>query len=115
MEITLQSDKIYIADKPVDFRKSIDGLSALVIEELQKNPGEGVYIFYSKSLNRIKILSWHRNGFVMIYKRLESGKFFVRYNGENNLEINSEQLNWLLIGVDWRLLSGGENNINTYF
>lgn len=115
MEITLQSDKIYVADKPVDFRKSIDGLSALVIEELQKNPSEGVYIFYSKSLNRIKILSWHRNGFVMIYKRLESGKFFVRYNGENNLEINSEQLNWLLIGVDWRLLSGGENNINTYF
>ncbi|NOR68845.1 MAG: IS66 family insertion sequence element accessory protein TnpB [Methylomarinum sp.] len=101
MEIALQSEKIYIANKPVDFRKSIDGLSALVIEDLQKEPNKGIYIFYNKSLNRIKVLGWHRNGFVMIYKRLESGKFFVRYNNDADLQINSEQLNWLLIGLDW--------------
>lgn len=115
MEITLQSEKIYIASKAVDFRKSIDGLASIVVEEMQNKPSEGVYIFYNKSLNRLKILGWHRNGFVLVYKRLESGKFFVRYGNDNNLEINSEQLNWLLIGLDWKLLSGGENKINSYF
>ena len=118
MEIALQSKSIYMANKPTDFRKGIDGLSALVIEDLQKEPNKGVYIFYNKSLNRlnrIKVLGWHRNGFVLVYKKLESGKFFVRYDGDNNLEINSDQLNWLLIGLDWKLLSGGECKINTYF
>lgn len=115
MEIALQSESIYIADKSVDFRKSINGLSALVIEDLQKKPHEEVYIFYNKSLNRLKILGWHRNGFVLIYKLLESGKFFVRHGMDNNLEINSEQLNWLLIGLDWKLLSGGECKISNYF
>jgi transposase len=114
MEITLQSDQIFIADKPVDFRKSIDGLCALVVEEMQKEPSGGVYIFYNKSLDRVKVLGWHRNGFAMIYKRLEVGKFFIRRDGDN-LQLNSEQLNWLLIGVDWKLLSGGKCNINTYF
>lgn len=115
MEITLQSEKIYIADKAVDFRRSIDGLASIVVEQMQKEPGEGIYVFYNKSLNRVKVLGWHRNGFALIYKRLESGKFFVRYTGADNLEINSEQLNWLLIGLDWQLMSGGKNNINNYF
>ena len=114
MEIALQSEKIYIANKPIDFRKSIDGLCALVVEEMKMEPGNGIYIFYNKNLNRIKILGWHRNGFALIYKRLESGKFFVRVDGDN-LQINSDQLNMLLIGIDWKLLSHVECKINTHF
>lgn len=114
MEIALQSEKIFIANKAVDFRKNINGLCALIVEEMQKEPGKGIYIFYNKNLNRLKILGWHKNGFVMLYKVLESGKFFVRCDGDN-LQINSEQLNWLITGVDWKLLSGGECKINTYF
>ena len=113
MEIALKSQTIFIANKPIDFRKSIDGLCALVVE-MQKDPGVGIYIFYNKNRNRVKILGWHRNGFALIYKRLETGKFFIHCDGDN-LQINSEQLNWLLIGVDWKLLSGGECKINTYF
>lgn len=115
MEIALQSEKIYIASKAVDFRKSIDGLASIVVEQMQKELGEGVYVFYNKSVNRVKILGWHRNGFALIYKRLESGKFFVRYDADDNLEINSEQLNWLLVGLDWQLMTGGKNKINNYF
>jgi len=114
MEITLQSEQIFIANKPVDFRKSITGLCAMVVEDMQKEPSKGIYIFCNKNMDRLKILGWHRNGFIMLYKVLESGKFFVHYDG-NNLQINSEQLNWLLTGVDWKLLSGGECKINTYF
>lgn len=114
MEITLRSEKIYIANKPVDFRRSIDGLCVMVIEEMQKKPNDGIYIFYNKHLNRIKILGWHRNGFVLLYKRLESGRFFVRYDSDE-LQINSDQLNMLLIGINWKLLSHVECKINTHF
>lgn len=110
----MQSDKIFIASKAVDFRRGIDGLCALVIEELKQNPNSGIYVFYNMNFNKVKVLGWHNNGFVMVYKRLESGKFFVRTNGEK-LQINSDQLNWLLIGVDWKLLFEGECNNNTYF
>ena len=68
MEITLQAEKIYLANKYVDFRKSINGLCALVVEEMQKEPGKGIYIFYNKNLDRIKVLGWHRNGFALIIR-----------------------------------------------
>lgn len=112
MEIALRSNQIYLANKPIDFRKGIDGLCALIIE-MQKDPGNGIYIFYNKHMNRIKVLGWHRNGFVVIGKRLESGKFFVRFG--NNVQINSEQLNMLLIGINWKLLTHEECKNNTYF
>ena len=105
MKITLQSETIYLANKPIDFRKAVNGLCVSVVEDMQKNPGDGIYIFYNKNLDRVKILGWHSNGYVMVYKRLEKGKFFVRVKGDN-IQINSDQLNWLLAGVDWRLLSG---------
>jgi len=114
MEIGLQSEEIYISNKPVDFRKSIDGLCSLIVEDMQKKPGNGVYVFYNKNLNRIKVLGWHRNGFAMIYKRLESGKFFVRAC-KDNIQIDSEQLNWLLTGIDWKLMRPVECKNNTYF
>jgi transposase len=114
VKISLQAEKIYIASQAIDFRVGVDGLCALVQEDLQQSPNSGIYLFYNKSFNKIKLLGWHGNGFVMIYKRLEHGKFFVRTNG-SNLQINSEQLNWLLIGVDWRLLTHQEGSFNAYF
>lgn len=107
MKIKLEAEQIFIADKPIDFRKSINGLCILVADELKKEPSKGMYIFYNKDLNRIKILGWHKNGFVMVYKRLEQGKFFLHHD-EGSLQINSEQLNWLLTGIDWQLLSNNE-------
>lgn len=114
MEIALQSEKIFIASKAVDFRSAIDGLSAIIVEDMNLKPQEGIYIFYNKNMNRIKILGWHKNGFILIYKRLERGKFFVQTNCDN-LQINAEQLSWLLSGVDWRLLSNTKCKYNTYF
>jgi len=114
MEIVLQSELIFIASQAIDFRKSIDGLCALVVA-MNKDPGNGVYIFYNKAMNRIKILGWHRNGFALLYKKLESGKFFMHIEN-NEVALNSEQLNWLLVGVDWQLLSGiSKNKINAYY
>lgn len=113
MEITLQDNNIFIADQPIDFRKSIDGLCAIVVAK-QCHPGEGTYIFYNQAMNRLKILGWHRNGFVVLYKKLDTGKFFVRV-AKDQLQLNTEQLNWLLTGVNWQLLSPQKCVVNTYF
>lgn len=114
MKIGLESDQIFIADQAIDFRRGIDGLCALVIERLQQNPGRGIYIFYNRSYDKLKVLGWHNNGFVMVYKKLERGKFFVRGDGKQ-IQLNAEQLRWLLIGVDWRLLTHAECQNSAYF
>ena len=68
--------RIYIASKPVDFRKGLDGLAALVKEVLKLDPFCGAaFIFRAKSADRIKILIWDGSGLILIYKRLDDAKF----------------------------------------
>jgi transposase len=114
MKVSLQAETIFIASKAVDFRRGVDGLCSLVVEDLKQSPSSGIYIFYNSRMDKVKILGWHNNGFIMVYKRLESGKFFVCTHGDK-IQINSEQLNWLLVGADWRLLSQIECKNNAYF
>ena len=113
MEIAFGADEVYVADKAIDFRAGINSLCALVVEYMQKEPSKGIYVFYNRHHDRLKILGWHRNGFVMLSKRLERGRFFIKSG--DNLQLSPDQLNWLLIGVDWQLMSGGECKFNTYF
>ncbi|WP_426215273.1 IS66 family insertion sequence element accessory protein TnpB [Pseudomonas sp. DWRC2-2] len=68
--------KVYLYPKPVDFRKSIDGLAALV--ELHIKVAvfyPMLFVFLNKPRNRVKILYWERNGFCLWLKRLESERF----------------------------------------
>ncbi len=68
--------RIYIATKPVDFRKGLDGLAALVKEVLKLDPFCGAaFIFRAKSADRLKILIWDGSGLILIYKRLDDAKF----------------------------------------
>jgi transposase len=113
MKIYLQAEKILVANKAIDFRKSLDGLCALITEEFGSEPMEGLYIFYNKDRNKIKILGHHVNGFIMIYKRLESGKFFVELS-ENKVRINRQQLEWLMLGVDYKLLAKNKEKYLQY-
>ena len=103
MKLYLEAKKILVANKAVDFRKSVDGLCALIAEEYQESPEEGLYVFYNKERNRIKIIGHQKNGFVLIYKRLEEGRFFVELS-EEKISINRQQLEWLMLGVNWRIL-----------
>lgn len=113
MKIHLQSEKILVANKAIDFRKSLDGLCALIREEFGAEPTEGLYIFYNKDRNKIKILGHHINGFIMIYKRLERGKFFVELS-EDKVRINRQQLEWLMLGVDYKLLAKNKEKYLQY-
>lgn len=59
-----------------DMRKSFDGLSGLVINELKRDPRGGeVFLFVNKKRDRVKLLRYVSGSFVLYYKRLEKGTF----------------------------------------
>ena len=102
MQLKFEAENIWIADRAVDFRKAVDGLCAVILEQMEMQPREGLFVFYNKARNRLKLIGWHGNGFVMVYKRLEHGHFKVQI-GEC-ATITPQQLDWLLAGLDWQLL-----------
>lgn len=93
---------VYLCIAPVDFRKSIAGLSLLVEQSLALNPFEPVlFVFINRRRDKIKILYWEKNGFCLWYKRLEKQRFkWPTDHTADTLTLNGEQLNWLLDGFD---------------
>ena len=68
--------QVFVATRPVDFRKGMDGLAAVVQQQLRLDPfGGAVFVFRAKRADRVKILVWDGSGLMLIYKRLEEGKF----------------------------------------
>ena len=100
-------DVIHIALAPCDMRKSVDGLCLEVLERYQKSPQcNELFLFRNKRGDKIKLLFWHRNGFCILYKRLESNRFiFPRACSDQAVTITEEQLQWLLAGLDFSLMS----------
>lgn len=102
MQLQLYGKKIWICRTAIDFRRSIDGLSCLVVNEIKRQPKEGIFLFFNRGRDKIKCLSWHKNGFVLLYKRLEVGRFCVDFNGAAGVvEVNADELSWLLAGLEW--------------
>jgi transposase len=68
--------KVVLAAQPVDFRKSVHTLSALVSEALRANPYCGdVFVFRSKRIDRVKLLAWDGSGMVLVTKWQHQGRF----------------------------------------
>lgn len=68
--------KIYLATGPVDFRKSHDGLAAVVEQALQEDPLSGsLFVFTNKRADRVKLLYWDSDGYVHFYKQLKLESF----------------------------------------
>jgi transposase len=94
---------VYLCREPVDFRKSIGGLSALVEQALQMNLfGDALFVFVNRQRDKIKALYWHRNGFCLWYKRLEKQRFAwpVLDADQQTCSITLQELEWLLEGFD---------------
>jgi transposase len=89
--------KIYFHTEPVDMRKSIDTLSVLVSEVIKMNPADGnLFLFRSKSGNKLKALYYETNCFTLWYRRLEKGKFVFMRNASGCIEMSREHFKWLL-------------------
>ena len=97
---------IYLATTPVDFRKAINGLAALVLEQFETPVNDGsVYVFYNQDRDRVKCLYWDKNGFVLHHKRLDRGKFKLGKGRSGAHVITEQQLSWLLAGLDFMLMT----------
>jgi transposase len=80
-----------------DLRRSFDRLSAQVQEVLRQDPLSGhVFVFFNRQRNRVKLLVWERDGFWLLYKRLEAGTFAALERDE----INARELYLLLEGIE---------------
>jgi transposase len=102
--LTLPSSvRVYLAAEPIDLRRGHDGLVALVRSLWKLNPFDGhLFVFLGRRVDRVKILVWDRNGFVVYYKRLSQGKFRMPKvaPGASRVELDATSLAMLLDGID---------------
>lgn len=97
-----QGRRIYLYRYPVDMRRQIDGLSALVATEFERNPADHcLYVFVNKGRDKIKLLIWHLNGYWLLYKRCEKQRFqWPNWFTADTLVLTQEQLDYLLDGYN---------------
>lgn len=94
-------DHIYLACGQTDMRKSIDGLSAIVQEEFQLDLySNSLFLFCGRKNDRIKALYWDGDGFLLMYKRLEDGRFRSPRKQKEVKDLTHQQLRWLLEGLE---------------
>ncbi len=94
------AEHIYVACGYTDMRKSIDGLAACVKQSFQLDPfSNNLFLFCGRQRDRIKALFWEGDGFVLLYKRLESGSFQWPRNENEVKNITSQQFRWLMEGL----------------
>jgi transposase len=93
--------KIYLSNRPVDFRKGIDGFASIIQSEFELDPfQDALFIFYNRQHNKLKMLYYDGTGFWLLYKRLNKGTFKVKMSSkEEALVISHNQLQWLLQGL----------------
>ena len=91
---------IYIACGYTDLRYGIDGLAATVKERFNLSPFEAgtIFLFCGRRSDRIKALVWEGDGFLLLYKRLEAGRFRWPRNNDELRSMSSEQFQRLLQG-----------------
>lgn len=99
-----RSVRVFARAAPTDLRKGYDGLSALVREDLGRDPTSGdLYVFVARNRIRAKVLLWDGTGLCVFAKRLEEGHFpclWERVVG-TEIELTQAELQLLLEGCQW--------------
>lgn len=89
----------YLYEGVCDMRKSFDGLCGLVLNQMRRQPTSGeVFVFLNRSRTHLKLLHWERGGFVLYYKRLESGSFLMPRT--RNTQISYSDLVLMIEGIE---------------
>jgi transposase len=103
--------RIWLATTPADMRKSFDALAELVRHHLHNDPLSGhLFVFRNRKSDRVKLLYWDEDGFVIVYKRLEEGvfPFPAAVDGQTSVTLRAAELTMLLDGVDWQNAKRGQ-------
>lgn len=91
---------IYIACGYTDLRRGIDGLAGIIQEQFRLDPfNDTLFLFCGRRSDRIKALYWEGDGFVLLYKRLESGSFQWPRTPDQARLITQQQYRWLMEGL----------------
>ena len=98
-----QAGRIWLATEATDMRCGFDRLAERVQAVIGENPLSGhLFVFRSRRGDRLKILVWDRDGFVLWYKRLETGAFKLPRvsEGSCSVELRASELAMVLDGID---------------
>ena len=98
-----QSSRIWLATEATDMRCGFDRLAERVRAVMSQDPLSGhLFVFRSRRGDRLKILLWDRDGFLLCYKRLETGVFKLPRGkaGARSVELRASELAMVLDGID---------------
>ena len=94
------AENVYIACGYTDMRKSIDGLTSVIQQNFKLDPfSNSLFLFCGNKSDRLKAIYWEGDGFVLLYKRLESGRFQWPRKDADVKEITQQEFRWLLEGL----------------
>ena len=91
---------IYIVCGFTDLRYGIDSLAAIIERKYHRSlfiPNT-LFLFCGRSASKIKGLLWEGDGFLLLYKRVESGRFTWPRTSDELRSLSSEQFHWLMQG-----------------
>jgi transposase len=96
--------RVFVATARVDGRKGIDGLSVLVRSQFAEDPLSGtMFVFFSRRADRVRVLYWDRDGYVLVTKRLEKGTYRLPWRPEQGrVVIEAAELLLVLEGIELR-------------
>ena len=94
--------RVVLACGYVDLRKGIDGLSMIIGDKYRQNPFEKgtLFLFCGRRADRIKGLLWMGSGFLLLYKRFESGSLSWPRTSEEAADLTEEQYHYLMLGLN---------------
>mgnify|MGYP001193040822 FL=1 len=98
-----QGARIWLAAEATDMRCGFDRLAERAKTVIGQDPlGGHLFVFRSRRGDRLKILVWDRDGFVLWYKRLEAGVFKLpkAEAGARSVELRASELAMVLDGID---------------
>lgn len=94
--------KIMVATQPIDFRRGMNGLVALVASALSADPYCGdIFVFRAKRCDRLRFIYWDGSGMILATKWLESGRFVFPPVKDGAMRMTPEEFALLVAGLDW--------------
>lgn len=95
------AEHVYLACGYTDLRRGIDGLAVIVRQSFRLDPfSSSLFLFCGRRCDRIKALYWESDGFVLLYKRLERGRFQWPRTENEVKDLTSQQFRWLMEGLE---------------
>lgn len=96
-----EKTEVFIVTGYTDMRKGIDGLATIVQGTLSLDPySKSLYLFCGRNAHKLKGLLWEGDGFLLLYKRLDNGRFRWPRSTEEARRLSPQEIRWLLEGLE---------------